>query len=110
MRYRVRKNHRQCNSILGRPLRRLRHKVILDIAVAAGVPGTPKPREGGSPANEQPTRLPLQILRAPYVAACTAALACLLAIHLHAAEVIPPKPPGYFQDNAGVVSKSTALR
>jgi uncharacterized protein len=77
--------------------------VILDIA-------TPKPCEGGSPANKHPTRLPTRILRARYVALCTAALACLLAIHLHAAEVIPPKPPGYFQDNAGVVSKNTALR
>ena len=28
----------------------------------------------------------------------------------HAAEIIPPKPSGYFQDNAGVVSKSAALR
>jgi uncharacterized protein len=27
-----------------------------------------------------------------------------------AAEVIPPKPPGYFQDNASVVSKDAALR
>jgi uncharacterized protein len=34
----------------------------------------------------------------------------LAAISSHAAEVIPPKPPGYFQDNAGVVSQSAALR
>jgi uncharacterized protein len=27
-----------------------------------------------------------------------------------AAELIPPKPPGYFQDNAGVVSKDAAVR
>lgn len=74
--------------------------MILDIAVAAGV----------SPTSEQPTRLPLQILRAPYVALCTAALACLLAIHLHAAEVIPPKPDRYFNDYAGVVSKEAVLR
>jgi uncharacterized protein len=84
--------------------------VILDIAVAAGVPATPKSCEGGSSANEQPTRLPLQILRAPHVAVCTAALACLLAIHLHAAEVIPPKPDRYFNDYARVVSKEAALR
>jgi uncharacterized protein len=84
--------------------------VILDIAVAAGGPATPKPCEGGSPANKQPTRLPTRILRAPYVALCTAALACLLAIHLHAAEVIPPKPDRYFNDYAGVVSKEAALR
>jgi uncharacterized protein len=37
-------------------------------------------------------------------------LAAFVAIHSQAAEVIPPKPPGYFQDNAGVVSKSAALR
>lgn len=34
----------------------------------------------------------------------------LATLHSHAAEVIPPKPPGYFQDNAGVVSRSAALR
>ncbi len=34
----------------------------------------------------------------------------LIAIQSQAAEVIPPKPPGYFQDNAGVVSQSAALR
>jgi uncharacterized protein len=34
----------------------------------------------------------------------------LVALHVRAAEVIPPKPPGYFQDNAGVVSKEAALR
>jgi uncharacterized protein len=34
----------------------------------------------------------------------------LVALHVRAAEVIPPKPPGYFQDNAGIVSKQTALR
>ena len=34
----------------------------------------------------------------------------LAAIPSHAAEVIPTKPPGYFQDNAGVVSQSAALR
>ena len=37
-------------------------------------------------------------------------LAILLATSSQAAEVIPPKPPGYFLDDAGVVSKSTALR
>ena len=84
--------------------------MILDIAVAAGVTVTPKPCEGGSPANEQPTRPPIQILRARYVALCTAALACLLTSHLHAAEVIPPRPDRYFNDYAGVVSKEAALR
>jgi uncharacterized protein len=32
------------------------------------------------------------------------------AIVLHAAETIPPKPAGYFNDYAGVVSKEAALR
>ena len=38
------------------------------------------------------------------------AIATLLAISLHAAEVIPPKPDRYFNDYAGVVSKSAADR
>jgi uncharacterized protein len=37
-------------------------------------------------------------------------LALLLAIEARAAEVIPPKPAGYFADYAGVVSKEAALR
>jgi uncharacterized protein len=37
-------------------------------------------------------------------------LAALVAIQLHAAEVIPPKPAVYFNDYAGVVSKEAALR
>ena len=40
----------------------------------------------------------------------TALVVALFAITTaHAAEVIPPKPPGYFNDNAGVVSKQRAL-
>jgi uncharacterized protein len=38
------------------------------------------------------------------------ALLLLGAVALRAAEVMPPKPPGYFNDAAGVVSKQTALR
>jgi uncharacterized protein len=38
------------------------------------------------------------------------ALLLLGAIALRAAEVMPPKPPGYFNDAAGVVSKEAALR
>src|SRR5215475_6799809 len=38
------------------------------------------------------------------------AVAILLAASARAAEVIPPKPDRYFNDYAGVVSKSTALR
>jgi uncharacterized protein len=74
--------------------------VILDVAVAAG----------GSPANKQQIRLPLQILPAKYIAVCMAALAFVFVISAHAAEVIPSKPDRYFNDYAGVVSKDAALR
>ena len=37
-------------------------------------------------------------------------LVAFVAIDLRAAEVIPPKPPGYFNDYAGIVSKDAALR
>ena len=74
--------------------------MILDFAVAAGV----------SPAIVQPTRLPLQILRAKQVALLIAALLASLAIESQAAEVIPPKPDRYFNDYAGVVSKEAAYR
>jgi len=39
-----------------------------------------------------------------------AAALTFLAINARAAEVIPPKPPGYFQDNANVVSQAAASR
>ena len=39
-----------------------------------------------------------------------AAVAILFAITANAAEVIPPKPAGYFNDYAGVVSKEAASR
>lgn len=39
----------------------------------------------------------------------SALLACAVA-NLHAAETIPPKPAGYFNDYAGVVPRETALR
>jgi uncharacterized protein len=74
--------------------------VIRHFAVAAGV----------SPAIEQRTPLPLQRCGARRVAVCFAICVGSLLINSHAAEVIPPKPPGYFQDNADVVSKSAALR
>jgi len=74
--------------------------VILNLAVAAG----------GRPAIRRPTRLPLQILRAKQVALLVAAFFALLATKSQAAEVIPPKPDRYFNDYAGVVSKSAALR
>ena len=74
--------------------------MILAFAVAAGV----------LPAIVQPTRLPLQILRAKQIAVLVAALLVSLATDSRAAEVIPPKPPGYFNDYAGVVSKQAADR
>ena len=40
----------------------------------------------------------------------TAALFFLALVRLNAAEVIPPKPTGYFNDYAGVVSKEAAHR
>jgi uncharacterized protein len=73
--------------------------VILNLAVVAG----------GSPAIQQPTRLPLQILRAKQVALLVAVFFASLATESQAAEVIPPKPDRYFNDYAGVVSKSAAL-
>jgi uncharacterized protein len=42
--------------------------------------------------------------------AITLAIAILLVINVHAAEVIPPKPAGYFNDYAGVVSKEAGSR
>jgi uncharacterized protein len=59
---------------------------------------------------QQPTRLPSQILRAKQVSLLVAAFFALLATKSQAAEVIPPKPDRYFNDYAGVVSKSAALR
>jgi uncharacterized protein len=84
--------------------------VILNPAVVAGGPATPKPGEGGSPAIQQPTRLPRQFLRAKQVALLVAASFALMAAKSQAAEVIPPKPDRYFNDYAGVVSKEAALR
>jgi uncharacterized protein len=46
-------------------------------------------------------------VRSPVIAL---AIVILFAISGHAAEVIPPKPAGYFNDYAGVVSKETAYR
>jgi uncharacterized protein len=74
--------------------------VILNLAVLAD----------GWPAIQQPTRLPPQILRAKQVALLVAAFFALLATKSQAAEVIPPKPDRYFNDYAGAVSKSAALR
>ena len=74
--------------------------MILNLAVVAG----------GRSAIRRPTHLPLQILRAKKVALLVAASVALLATKSQSAEVIPPKPDRYFNDYAGVVSKSAALR
>ena len=84
--------------------------MILNLAVVAGGPATPKPGKGRCPAIQHPTGLPPQILRAKQVALFVAAFFVLLATKSQAAEVIPPKPDRYFNDYAGVVSKSAALR
>src|SRR5438552_14498476 len=59
---------------------------------------------------QQPTRLPLQIFRAKQPALLVAAFFALLATKSQAAEVVPPKPDRYFNDYAGIVSRSAALR
>src|SRR5205823_8179769 len=40
----------------------------------------------------------------------SATLVALVSLSSQAAEIIPPKPAGYFNDYAGVVSKEAALR
>jgi uncharacterized protein len=84
--------------------------VILNVAVAAGGAATPKLGESGSPAIQQSPRLPRQILRTKQVVLLITAFLGSLAIELQAAEVIPPKPDRYFNDYAGVISKSAASR
>jgi uncharacterized protein len=74
--------------------------VILNLAAGAG----------RAPAIQQPTRLPLQILRAKRTVLCAVAIAVFLTMQSQGAEVIPPKPDQYFNDYAGVVSKPAALR
>jgi uncharacterized protein len=44
------------------------------------------------------------------LALLVASLVAFAGANLHAAETIPPKPAGYFNDYAGVVSKEAALR
>jgi uncharacterized protein len=65
---------------------------------------------GGRPAIRRPAPLPPQIFRAQQVALLVAIFFALLATKSQAVEVIPPKPERYFNDYAGVVSKSAALR
>src|SRR6266403_1583022 len=104
-RKRAQNGRRRCSLTLAHRLlprlqRPRRRKVILDPAVVAGV----------SPAIQQPTRLPLQGFRPRQLGLFIAAFAGLLPTCLHAAEVIPPKPDRYFNDHAGVLSKSAAQR
>jgi len=74
--------------------------VILNLAAVAG----------GRPAIRRPAWLLPQIFRAKQVGLLVAAFVALLATKSQAAEVIPPKPDRYFNDYAGVVSKTAALR
>jgi uncharacterized protein len=48
--------------------------------------------------------------RSTGVSSVVVAFVGLIALSGHAAEVIPPKPAGYFNDYAGVVSKEAVLR
>ncbi|MFZ3375501.1 MAG: TPM domain-containing protein [Chthoniobacterales bacterium] len=48
--------------------------------------------------------------RSTKISLIAAALVVVIGLPGHAAEVIPPKPAGYFNDYAGVVSKEAALR
>jgi len=74
--------------------------VILNLAVVAG----------GRLAIGWRTCLPLQIFRTKSIALLITAVLALLAVDSRASEVIPPKPDRYFNDFAGVVSKSAAQR
>src|SRR6516162_3184404 len=58
-------------------------------------------------ANAKRNRQHATSVRSPVIAL---AIAILFAISGQAAEVIPPKPAGYFNDYAGVVSKESAYR
>ena len=74
--------------------------MILNLAAATG----------GRLATPWPTRRLRQTLPANYILPLVAAFFALLTLEARAAEVIPPKPTGYFNDYAGVVSKAAALR
>ncbi|HEY8651355.1 MAG TPA: TPM domain-containing protein, partial [Chthoniobacterales bacterium] len=70
------------------------------LAVVAGV----------LPAPMQLTRPPLERIRLRSIALFVSVVAGLTASGLQAAEILPPKPAGYFNDYDGIVSKETALR
>ncbi|PYL88167.1 MAG: hypothetical protein DMF17_00005, partial [Verrucomicrobia bacterium] len=76
--------------------------MIVDSSVAAGVSPAPTTQPAASPpfttsSAERSIRLIIITL-------------IVVAVTSHAAEVIPPKPAGYFNDYASVVSKEAALR
>ena len=74
--------------------------MILNLAAAAG----------GRLATPWPIRRLLQNLPARHILPLAAVFFALLTLEARAAEIIPPKPTGYFNDYAGVVSKAAALR
>jgi uncharacterized protein len=74
--------------------------VILNLAAAAS----------GRLAIPWPTRRLQQTLPTKHILPLAVAFFALLTLQARAAEVIPPKPTGYFNDYAGVVSKAAALR
>jgi len=74
--------------------------VILNLAAAAG----------GRLASPRATSRLRRTLRAKHIPLLVAALFALLTVGARAAEVIPPKPTGYFNDYTGIISKAAALR
>src|SRR5262249_41942142 len=135
---RAQKNRHRCNSILIRPLRRpqRRHKKT---RMSANIPGSARLWRAGLKAwpllrirysGVPPKRSSIQCdfwmnkggkkkfaiakrnrqhaVSVRYPAIILAVI--LFATTAHAAEVIPPKPAGYFNDYAGVVSKEAASR
>jgi uncharacterized protein len=62
------------------------------------------------PSQLRPSRLIVSSRSRNAIHFLLGALAIVLAISAHAAEVIPPKPDRYFNDYAGVVSKEAAYR
>jgi len=85
------------------PVRRLAERMERASAYSTGIVncrGEQRLRRGRRKQHAKRVRSP----------AITLAVATLLAISAHAAEVIPPKPASYFNDYAGVVSKEAASR
>src|SRR5438093_4378346 len=105
LRSRARRSHRPYSLTLARPLqrrlrRRRRRKVMSTLGGSASPKAMPK----------QLRRSRLISSRSENAIHLAVALAFVVAIHLQAAEVTPPKPDRYFNDYAGVVSKTAADR